>query len=63
MYYVFGAREEGGSLRYYMDKDNQSIFKFSTVEDANEALIKLYAINPDYELFKLIPNSAALCEC
>lgn len=63
MYYVFGAKEEDGNLRYYIDAEGISIFRFATVEDAKEALSIHYGMNPDFELFKLLPESAALCEC
>jgi hypothetical protein len=63
MYYVFGTREDSGELRYFVNEEGLSIFRFASNEDAVDALNTTYGINPDFELFKLIPASAALCEC
>lgn len=63
MHYVFASREESGDLMYYIDAAGRSIFKFASAKEAKEALQGLYIVNPDFELFKLLPASAALCEC
>lgn len=63
MYYVFGTREEDGNLTYFVNPDGISIFKFASHEAAVDALKTLYEINLDFELFKLLPASANLCEC
>jgi len=63
MYYVFGSRGADGNLTYFKDEFDGSIFKLDTMEEATAALERALSVNPKYELFRVIPASAKLCEC